>query len=295
MIPSALKRLSWGLIPAFALLAAGALTPEASPARPGEWGLAARPRGPLTLAYIANEGVLLSSGDKKVLIDALFDKPHPDYRAPSPEALDGLMKGTPPFDGVDLLLVTHDHPDHFDAALAARYLAASAGTTLVAPSDAVASLRKAAAAEWGKIEPRVVSLDLKVGEKSARDFSGLAVKAFRTLHSGDRESPMNLIYLFDLEGWRVVHEGDSPGKSEEFARLGLGAEAIDLALVHFWFPLVPDGVRLLRDVLKPAHIALMHYAISDETVWVERAEAIRSSFSDLILLLPGMSARELRK
>ncbi len=206
-----------------------------------------------------------------------------------------MLQGAPPFDGVDLLLVTHDHPDHFDAALAARYLTASTGTTLVAPSDAVASLRKAAGEAWAGIEPRVVSLDLKVGEKDSKNVSGVSVTAFRTLHSGDRESPMNLIFLFELAGWRVVHEGDSPGKSEEFAKLGLGAEAIDLALVHFWFPLVPDGARLLQEVLKPAHIALMHYPISEESVWVARAEAIRSSYADLIPLLPGMPAKELDK
>ncbi len=295
MIQSSVKRLSLGLIPAFALLAAAALMPEASPAKPGEWGLAARPRGPLTLTYIANEGVLISSGRHKILIDALFDKPHPDYRAPSPEALDGLMKGTPPSDGVDLLLVTHDHPDHFDAALAARYLAASAGTTLVAPSDAVASLRKAAAAEWGKIEPRVVSLDLKVGERAARDFKAIPVTAFRTLHSGDRESPMNLLFLLEIDGWRVFHEGDSPSNVEAISGFGLGNTPIDLALVHYWFPLEPKAAKFLQEVLKPGHIALMHLPIRLEGGAPGRIDQVRKHYKDIFLFLSGLPARELKK
>jgi L-ascorbate metabolism protein UlaG (beta-lactamase superfamily) len=295
MTRTSMKRPSLGWVSAFALLAAGVLTPGASPAMPAERARAALPRGPLTLTYIANEGVLISSGRHKVLVDALFDKPHPDYRAPSSEALDGLMKGAPPFDGIDLVLVTHDHPDHFDAALAARYLAASSGTTLVAAADAVASLRKAAASEWGKIESRVVSLDLKVGEKSVRDFSGIPVQAFRTLHSGDRESPMNLLFLLEIDGWRVFHEGDSPSNVEAMSGFGLGSLPIDLALVHYWFPLEPRAATFLQEVLKPGHIALMHLPIRLESDAPGKIDRVRKHDSDIFLLLPGMTPREFRK
>ena len=46
---------------------------------------------PLQLTFKANEGVLVSSGDKKVLIDALFDRPNEEYRAPSPEVIFGFI------------------------------------------------------------------------------------------------------------------------------------------------------------------------------------------------------------
>lgn len=176
---------------------------------------------PLSLTYIANCGALVSSGDSKVLIDALFDKPNPEYRAPAAESLDKIMKGAPPFDGVDLVLVTHNHPDHFDARMAVRFLETLPEPLLLAPADAVEEMRKAAT-DWAKIGPRVVSLDIKVGQKDKRDLKGISVTAFRTLHSGDRESPMNVMYLFELNGRRVFHEGDSTGKPESFQGFGLG-------------------------------------------------------------------------
>jgi len=40
-------------------------------------------RSPLRLHFLANEGVMISSGSDKILIDALFNKTHPNYRAPS--------------------------------------------------------------------------------------------------------------------------------------------------------------------------------------------------------------------
>lgn len=200
-------------------------------ADPGHAGQIAR-QEPLVFTYISNEGILVSSGNSKVLIDALFDKPNKEYRAPSPDVLDKIMKGEAPYDGVDLLLVTHNHPDHFDAPLAARYMATFPGSVLLAPADAVAEMRKVAA-DWTRIEPRVVSLDAKPGGKARRDPNRIPVTAFRTMHSGDQESPMNFTYLFELNGWRVFHEGDSTGNVDEYHDFGLGSEPVDLALVHF--------------------------------------------------------------
>jgi L-ascorbate metabolism protein UlaG (beta-lactamase superfamily) len=243
-------------------------------------------REPLRLTFIANEGVLVSSGDKKVLIDALFDKPNPEYRAPSPEVLDKIMKGEPPFEGVDLVLVTHNHPDHFDASLAARYMEAIPGPILLAPADAVAELRKAAA-DWGKIEPRVISIEAKPREKAQRKFHRIPVTAFRTLHSGDLESPMNLMYLFELDGWRVFHEGDSTGKVDEYRDFGLGSVPVDLALVHYWFPLEPNCARFLQDVLKPGHIALMHLPVRLEGDAPGKIDQVRAYYKDIFLMMPG--------
>ncbi len=80
-------RFGLGLVLLFASIAGG------GPAGFSGAPRSAAPSAPLVLTYLANEGVLLSVGDEKVLIDALFDKPHPDYRAPSPEVLDGLIEG----------------------------------------------------------------------------------------------------------------------------------------------------------------------------------------------------------
>jgi L-ascorbate metabolism protein UlaG (beta-lactamase superfamily) len=244
----------------------------------------------LQLTFIANEGVLVSSGDKKVLIDALFSRPHEEYRAPSPEIIEKMIKGKAPFDGVDLLLVTHNHPDHFDALLVARYLETVPGPVLLAPADAVAELRKTAA-DWEKIESRVVSIDIKVGEKDKQDPKRIPVTAFRTLHSGDQESPMNFMYLFELNGWRVFHEGDSTGNVGEYHVFGLGSEPVDLALVHFWFPLEPNCADFLQEVLKPGHIALMHLPIRLESDAPGKIDQVRKYYKDIFLLLPGMPAK----
>lgn len=121
--PDSLRRFA-GFVTSMMIV--GLISGQAAPGvEPNRTGPAPR-RGPLVLNYVANEGVLVSSGDAKVLIDSLFDKPNKEYRAPSSAVLEQIIRGEAPYDGVDLLLVTHNHADHFDPVLAARYLETSA-------------------------------------------------------------------------------------------------------------------------------------------------------------------------
>jgi len=276
-----------GGVAILAVTVAGSPGRAATPGSPRQTGETA---GPLTLTYVANMGVLVGSGETKILIDALFDKPNPDYRAPAPEALDKIMKGAAPFDGVDLVLVTHNHPDHFDAGLAVRYMERLPEAVLIAPEDAVEAMRQAAV-EWTKIGPRVVPVGLKVGEKRTLDVSGVSITACRTLHSGDRDAPMNLMYLFELDGRRVWHEGDPNGRCEIFQAFGLKDARLDLAVVHYWYPLEPNCARFLQEDLKAGHIALTHLPIRLEGDAPGKIDLVRQFYKDIFLLLPGTPAK----
>jgi ankyrin repeat protein/L-ascorbate metabolism protein UlaG (beta-lactamase superfamily) len=246
-------------------------------------------REPLQLVRIANSGVMLAAGETKVLIDALFDSAPSDYRSPDPAVLDAMTKGRPPFDGIDLALVTHNHPDHFAAPLAARFLEANPGATLLAPEDAVAEMRREAA--WPKIATRVASLDLALGEQAQREIAGVSLAACRTLHSGQKKEPLNLMYRFCLDGWNVFHEGDADATLDEYRGFGLAEAKIDLALVHFWFPLHPDMAKLLQEVIEPAHIGLTHLPIRLESDAPSKIDMVRQYYKDIFLLLPGMPAK----
>jgi glyoxylase-like metal-dependent hydrolase (beta-lactamase superfamily II) len=113
----------------------------------------------IEITYLANEGVMITTGSNKVLIDALFDNPNPNYRAPSEEMLAGMQSGRAPFDDVDLVLVTHNHPDHFSPSFAARFMENNPNTLLIAAKDAVTSM-KDNIKDWESVQNRVFSFDL---------------------------------------------------------------------------------------------------------------------------------------
>jgi L-ascorbate metabolism protein UlaG (beta-lactamase superfamily) len=271
------------------LFAGASLLPESAGTPSGDKPPAAHS---LRLDYVANSGALVFCGKQKVLIDALFKNTITDYTAPSPQVLEKIMKGEAPFDGVDLVLVTHNHPDHFDAPLAAAYLRAFRKAVLLAPEDAVAELRKTA--DGAAIGPRVVSLDLRVGEKTERTLKGIKITALRTLHSGDKESPMNIAYLFEIGGRRVFHEGDSNGKPDVLRALVPDGSRVDLALVHYWFPLEPGCAAWLQKSFTAEHIALMHLPIRLEGDAPGKIDQVRKYYKDIFLMLPGMPAKILR-
>jgi len=249
-------------------------------------------REPLLLTYVANMGVLVSSGDSKVLIDALFDYPNNRFsRVPAPETLESIMKGEPPFDGVDLVLATHKDRDHFNGALAARYLETHPGPIFVAPADAVEAMRKTAP-NWPEIASRVISIDLEIRGSVRKEPAGIPLTIIRTTHS-TTPWPMNLMYLIDLNGWRVFHEGDAAGRPDDYRGLGLESAPVDLAVVLYFWPIHPHLPfrGFLLELLKPDHIALGHLNIKEEGVAEGKIDAVRQRYKDIFVLLPGMPAK----
>jgi L-ascorbate metabolism protein UlaG (beta-lactamase superfamily) len=241
----------------------------------------------LEITYVANEGVLIATDNNKILIDALFDNPNPEYTAPPKEMLEGMQSGRAPFSNVNLVLVTHNHPDHFNPDFAARYMVNNRKTKLMAAADAVAAM-KDNIPDWASIENRIFSFDLAPGETAEKKIDGIGVKISRTLHSGDLESPHNLMYLIKMDGRTIFHEGDSDGKLATFEGFELEEEKIDLALVHFWFPLHPEAERIIQDILKPNHVGLIHLPKRLESDAPSKIDMVKSRYKDIFLFVkPG--------
>jgi L-ascorbate metabolism protein UlaG (beta-lactamase superfamily) len=76
----------------------------------------------LHINYIANEGFLLFTSNKKVIVDALFSDGYGFFSVPSKGIIDSIEKAIPPFNNIDLYLLTHYHNDHCDPALLTNYL-----------------------------------------------------------------------------------------------------------------------------------------------------------------------------
>ncbi len=73
------------------------------------------------VTYVGNAGYLINIGDKKILIDALFKGFAGNYELPQEVQLK-LTNAQPPFDDVDLILVTHAHGDHIDLSMERQHM-----------------------------------------------------------------------------------------------------------------------------------------------------------------------------
>lgn len=186
-------------------------------------------REPLTLTYVSNSGFLIEAGETKILVDALFA----EHEFPPPDVLAMMVGFQPPFDAVDLVLVTHNRPDHFSAEIVTRYLRAHPDTVLVA--DALSARRVSARV------PQVTEIALTPGAHRQMVVNGVGVECLYIVTSED-DLP-NIGYLITVGGWRLFHPGDIVDVDATLAVLRdyrLLDRHIDIAFVPYAYLIDPD-------------------------------------------------------
>lgn len=210
--------------------------------------------GQSDIRYLANEGVMVTHKDTKILIDPLYQNSYDTYQMVPDDVRDAIFSGESPYDGVDAVFVSHHHGDHFSAEDMLRLLKSQTGTRLYAPAQAVTALRQVAGPDDEPVFERVVGLDLEYGDTPVRiDANQLIVEAAFIPHSGwptARTDIQNIAFRVTLEGERtVLHMGDADARTihfdaeEEYWQ----ARGVDLALPPYWFFGSDAGIEILND------------------------------------------------
>jgi L-ascorbate metabolism protein UlaG (beta-lactamase superfamily) len=249
--------------------------------------------GTLNITYIANEGFLLESDGKKVLIDALMI-PNPfGYDSPSIELLGRMEAGTAPFGGVGAVLATHPHADHFTAKSVAAFLARNSGSVFLSTRDAVEQVRQ--------LEPGVesrtrIASPERLRESRRETVGSIEIDALRFSHG--RPAYENLAYLVRLNGFTVLHSGDSMDP-EDYQAYPWDAAGVDVAIVN-WGLFNPRSrerfVDALKNRVKARNVVLMHYVLKSDMEEVRRlADDLRSQFERVIVFSAPMESVSLER
>jgi L-ascorbate metabolism protein UlaG (beta-lactamase superfamily) len=222
-------------------------------------GLAGCAASPIEVVAIANEGFLIRSDRRTVLVDALFraTAPYPGFfsQGPSEDLVQQMVRGEGPFRQVDVALVTHADGDHFHAGTALEFLENHPETLLVGTTDVLEAL--AAVEGFGAFADRVVAPARTHGSCERLEHRGVGIIPCFAWHSGGREVANN-IYIVEMDGFRFLHEGDADRSPATFSGLELPEEGLDLAFMHDWFVL-NDGRDVVTDILRPRAVVLMHH------------------------------------
>ncbi len=218
---------------------------------------------PLEITYIANEGFLIASGNDKILIDALQRGGIPAYESPSPQLLEELETAQGAFAGVNLVLVSHHHRDHFNAQSVARHLQSNPRARFIS-SDQVFE-KVAAALPGGKtIAGRMRGTYPPLPERSHHTVGGIELEIFRLSHGTGRfASIQNLGQIFTLGGRKFLHIGDAEAEAESFSKHRLTEDKIDFAFVPYWFLMDEKGRRFVTELIRPRHVIAMHIPPED--------------------------------
>ena len=211
----------------------------------------------IKVTYIANAGVLITSGQTKIFIDALHSEKTPVFSTLSEPLLSQIVAGEGPFKDVDYLLVTHNHLDHFGVQATSNYLRNNKVKALVVPHDVAEIIRNKMPGEQKNATETIV-MQSSYGEIVQLIRDELRIKYFRTVHQGEQfTNVQNYGILLKIAGYTILHLGDGGYEPESLEKM-LQGETIDCALLNFPFITLPLGRRIITGVIKPRKIITLH-------------------------------------
>lgn len=231
------------------------------------------------ITYIANEGVLISSGGKQVLIDGLHREYGPEYAFLPAVEREKIETAKAPFDQIDLVLVSHRHLDHFHPESVGRHLQHNSKAVLVSSQQVVDEVEKNFK-DFQVIKSRVTAATPPWKERVAMRVVGVDFEILRLRHGTGRNAEIqNLGHIIKLGGKKLLHVGDADTAVENFEKFNLDEEGIDIAFLPDWFLLGSEGQSLVREHIKPRQIIAVHVSPADgEKV----AAQIRQAFPNAI-------------
>jgi len=222
-----------------------------------------------TVTYLANEGFLIESQGKKILIDGIFDDKTINYAdVPSDELLSSITSSNSPFNDVDVLLVTHMHRDHFSSIPVGKHLLNNSQAILICNSQ-TAEKFESEFPDYDKISSQVIISSPELEKTTNLNVNGISITTFGLLHStyfvkDDKGNEKDLHakikvngYLVEIGDFSFMHTGDTlfPQHTSFFENFELDKKDLD---VLFLFGPDDESRRIVNEHMKPNEIILMH-------------------------------------
>lgn len=225
--------------------------------------LALAPAGNLEIVPMANAGVMLRCGPSAVMVDAVFRDGVEGYETLDAARRRAIEQARPPFDQVVLVLATHEHRDHFDAAAIASHLRANLKAEFW-------GTRQTAGAVAALAPGRARVLD----RHAARAFDGGRVTLFAVPHNDPHRTTIeNSALLVSFCGQQVFFSGDAELRASDFAAIERAAPTIDAAVLPWWFLTSRGGREIIDTILKPATLWAAHGDLASRDAWIARVKA----------------------
>lgn len=221
---------------------------------------------PIQITLLANEGIMVQVGRTNFLIDGLHQNDGEFFSGLSQTVRQDLLDGEKPlFQGMDYLLFSHCHYDHFSAALTQQFLEKHRIKGLFMPDQSTREF--SALREMAHSKSDLTGLiDLPLGQKQVFQLENdITLTVFRSVHAGHQFIDVeHYCYLLDLSGYTLFIIADSHDDVAYFTQM-LAGETVDVALVNPMFINRYAGSAVIGQALKPQQIIVYHIPFEDHS------------------------------
>lgn len=243
----------------------------------------------IQITYIANEGVLIRTKNKHILIDGLHRKYKDAYAYPPDELRAKLEGAQVPYNKIDLLLVSHLHGDHFHPLSIGEYLINNS-QSILASSEQVVSEVKKDFNYYEKIKPQIKEIRHEWKTSVEENFGGIKVKFLGLRHANENFKWIeNFGHLIEADGKKFLHIGDADMTDENFSGFKLHQENIDVAFIPYWFLLSQKGRDLVEKQFNPKHIIAVHVSPNEGA---EVSENLKKHYSDITVFTKILETKD---
>lgn len=236
--------------------------------------------GHLQVTYIGNAGFMITTNHKKLIIDGLFRGFDGIYTLPE-DIQNKLALAQPPFDNVDLILVTHNHRDHFSSGLVAQHLQNDPNTVLAALPSITG--------QFPNYADRLAAFDPTPEKPVEKDIDGIQVEALALTHGPGQ--PVNIGFVIEVEGFKLFFSGDvdlTYVSYEIFRAYHLPEKKLDIAFIqHFYLTDIPEEQQFIKQGIAAKYLIPTHYFYTTPPF---NRETVKTFYPDAILFDKELSS-----
>lgn len=222
----------------------------------------------VSITLVADEGVMISSGDTTIIIDSFGRSIRRD-----------LLDGKPPFSSIQLVFVSHPHTDHFGPTIMGTFLQKHPETTLVS-SPLIIGMIKEGFAGYPKIKNQLKELKTEKGRIVSGRFSGIKVDFIEFNHAVSSLFLESVVgFIVHIGGKKIFYLGESEMTPDNWRHHDLKSKGINTVILPNWTYKEETTRKILAEHIAPQKIVA--------TVNVDHG--INSQFAKLLRKYPKVT------